>query len=179
MTENLTPQSERPEPSPPEVAALIYEADILHSRVLNLQQRLQGSRDLRHLGTRLDGAARNLREVNAALGLTARELTLACAARDPEMCGVPGGVCPEHGTTLRGTGSHSWCTTASCERTWDYDRLRLPCSEPATHQIAWVTEEGVRLEYFVCVGHSMPVLRQVRGGLVARIDLFGPQTRVD
>lgn len=64
-------------------------------------------------------------------------------------CGIPWGICPEHGQTLRASGAQSWCMV--CGRRWDFDRLGQRCSEPVCARV--LDALGAELE--VCRGHAL------------------------
>ncbi|MEU4675090.1 hypothetical protein AB0F91_45920 [Amycolatopsis sp. NPDC023774] len=75
---------------------------------------------------------------------------------------MPWGACPEHGTTLRSSGGRSSCIAPGCGRSWNYDRLEVPCGEPIA---ATVTDaDGETRSY--CRGHARGAERKVLGATV-------------
>jgi hypothetical protein len=101
-------------------------------------------------GFRLDDAAGQLRSVMNDLIATAGDLQ-RIGRRTDRTCEVLWGVCPVHGATLQGTGGRCWCNAPGCEREWDYDRMRLPCTEDAALA---VTFHGEVKTVKLCAGHA-------------------------
>lgn len=83
-------------------------------------------------------------------------------AADPGLCGVPWGVCPDHGNTLRSSGGESWCKTPGCGRRWSYDRLGVPCTDPVA---AIVTDAAGETRRW-CLGHTRDAERALIGAAV-------------
>jgi hypothetical protein len=68
-----------------------------------------------------------------------------------QLCGVPWGVCPDHGNTLSSSAGKTRCRTTGCGRTWEYDRGREPCAE-VVHAVV-VDANGTRRA--MCKGHVL------------------------
>ncbi|MGW1807194.1 hypothetical protein [Streptomyces sp. NPDC002078] len=153
------------EPTPAELRALMAEATALQGRITDIQERLRASEETRHTTFRLDDAAGRVAQAAEALGETASDLARTRVARDPKLCDVPWGVCPEHGNTLRGTGGRTWCTDPTCTRSWDYDRLGNACGEPATHTITDAEGETIR----ACDGHAKDAANRLDGAVITAL----------
>ncbi|MEV0614486.1 hypothetical protein AB0I81_14255 [Nonomuraea sp. NPDC050404] len=92
------------------------------------------------------------RQAAGWLARGAEDLQLAAAdlARLQEQpCGLPWGVCPEHGNTLNSSAGISTCRV--CQRTWAHDRLRRPCDETAT----WKVIDRAGTVTRMCDGHVL------------------------
>jgi hypothetical protein len=100
-------------------------------------------------GFRLDDAAGQLRSVMNELLATTRDLQII-GRRTDRTCEALWGVCPEHGATLQASGRRCWCTAPGCEREWDYDRMRLPCTDDASVTVTFEAE--LKVVRF-CSGH--------------------------
>ncbi|MEV6179971.1 hypothetical protein [Streptomyces sp. NPDC052015] len=164
MTEPAKP-AESGEPTPAELRALMAEATALQGRINDVQERLRASEETRHTAFRLDDAAGRVAQAGEALGETASDLARTRAARDPKLCDVPWGVCPDHGNTLRGSGGRAWCTDPTCGRSWDYDRLGNACAEPATHTVT--DAEGGTMR--TCDGHTKDVANRLDGAVITAL----------
>jgi hypothetical protein len=77
---------------------------------------------------------------------------------------VPWGVCPEHGNTLTSTSGKTSCRVVGCSRTWDYDRVGLPCIEPSR----WTVTDQTGNASVTCDGHALDARKCLEG---ARIEL--------
>jgi hypothetical protein len=75
-----------------------------------------------------------------------------------------GGVCPKHGNTLISTGGKTCCRVIECGRTWSYDRVGLPCIEPAQWRVT--DKHGDAL--VTCDGHALDARKRLEG---ARVEL--------
>jgi hypothetical protein len=106
-------------------AVLADEIDSLHEAI-----RTAGDEPVRRVGFRCDSAIGWVRQASTELGDTADHLERVAALR-PGSCLVQWGVCPEHGNTLTATGGATRCRVPGCCRAWPYDRVGLPCTEPA------------------------------------------------
>lgn len=73
-------------------------------------------------------------------------------------CGVPWGICPEHGRSLRSSAGRTWCTAFGCTRSWDYDRLDTPCPEPVWAEVTFAEGETARW----CEAHARDAHMYVR-----------------
>lgn len=154
------------EPTPADIRALIAEADALQERIRNAEQRLAGSEETRHSAFRLSDADGRLTDVSQALEETASELARVRAVRDGSVCAVPWGVCPEHGNTLTSSGGRTRCTQLACGRSWDYDRLGVPCGEPLTHKVT----DAAGGSFLACKAHAMDATERLIGGTVTPLD---------
>ncbi|UBU16259.1 hypothetical protein [Nonomuraea gerenzanensis] len=79
-------------------------------------------------------------------------------------CGLPWGVCLEHGNTLSSRAGVSECRV--CHRTWSYDRLGRPCEEPAT----WKVIDRAGTVTRMCDGHVLGARAAAQGATFVRID---------
>jgi hypothetical protein len=154
------------EPTPADIRALIAEADALQERIRNVEQRLAGSEETRHSAFRLSDADGRLTDVSQALEETAGELARVRAVRDGSVCAVPWGVCPEHGNTLTSSGGRTRCTQLACGRSWDYDRVGVPCGEPLSHKVTDAAGES----FLACKAHAMDATDRLIGGTVTALD---------
>ncbi|SRR5712691_6458839 len=92
--------------------------------------------------------------------------------RDPADGRGPGphpdtGRCAEHGATLTSTRGSSTCCV--CGRSWDWDRLGLPCTEPAAFRVQ--DREGK--DMLLCAGHAIAAREQMEGATVQPIEPEG------
>ncbi|TDD30924.1 hypothetical protein E1286_45620 [Nonomuraea terrae] len=78
-------------------------------------------------------------------------------------CGMPWGVCPEHGRTLSSSAGTSTCRV--CRRTWDHDRLTKPCAEPVT----WKVTDEAGTVTMMCDGHVLGAHAVLRGATFTRL----------
>ncbi|MEU2380332.1 hypothetical protein [Streptomyces misionensis] len=164
------------EPTPADIRALMAEAADLNARIQDAYTRLWSWTDenTRSLTYPLQEAAADVRRARDNLSEAASALARARTARDPKLCNVPWGVCPEHGNTLRSSGGRTWCT-ASCSRRWDYDRLDSPCTEPVTHQIA--DQTGAVVQF--CHGHTLDARQRLEGAVITPLEPGTGETRHD
>ncbi|MFK0113982.1 hypothetical protein [Streptomyces sp. NPDC091217] len=154
------------EPTPADIRALVADVAVLQERIRDVERRLRGSEETRHTVFRLDDAAGQMTRVSEALENTASELARVRAVRDGSVCSVPWGVCPEHGNTLLSSGGRSRCTRLACARSWDYDRLGVPCGEPLTHKVTDAAGES----FLACKAHAMDATERLIGGTVTALD---------
>jgi hypothetical protein len=140
-------------------AALADEIDALH-RVI----RAADDEPVRRAGFRCDIAAGSIRQAGTELAETTDDLERIAAAMKPGACPIPWGVCPEHGNTLASSGRKTWCRVAVCGRTWDYDRVGLPCIEPAR----WKLTDQHGACAMMCDGHALDARKRLEG---ARVEL--------
>jgi hypothetical protein len=160
------------EPTPDELRALAADAVQLADRIRVMGDRMRtgGDREVQRAAFRLDTVEGSVRiTVREALQETASDLEKILEARGPNTCGIPWGVCPDHGNTLHGTGGRTECMTPRCGRTWTYDRVTLPCTEPITHHV--VDAEGGTLD--VCNGHALDCEKRLEGATVTRTAPLG------
>ncbi|MFJ7217679.1 hypothetical protein [Amycolatopsis sp. NPDC098790] len=134
------PEPTPSEPLPAELRALAADAEALATRTAEVAARLQTAPDghLQRLARPIAKATHDLSDYTDEVARTAEDLARVRVSRDPDLCDVPWGVCPAHGTTVRASGNRAWCTDPACTHEWDYDRLHTPCAEPA---VAVVTDE--------------------------------------
>lgn len=116
---------------------------------------------VRRAGFRLAEAAGQARAVSAEMQSTAADLA-RLAARPAGSCSIAWGVCPVHGNTLTSTGGNTWCTVTGCGRTWRYDRLAMPCAEPARWQLT--DREGTQAR--LCDGHAADARTRLVGATI-------------
>jgi hypothetical protein len=105
---------------------------------------------VRRAGFRLDDAASAAKAIGRELEETAHDLD-RYLSRPVGACEIPWGVCPGHGNTLTSTGGRTTCV--KCRRTWDYDRIAMPCEEPAR----WLLADAQGATSRVCDGHAIDV----------------------
>lgn len=86
------------------------------------------------------------------------------ARLQPPPCGMPWGVCPEHGNTLDSRAGISTCRV--CRRTWDHDRLGQACREPVT----WKVIDLAGTETRMCDGHVLGARAAVQGATFIRLE---------
>ncbi|MFF6903536.1 hypothetical protein [Streptomyces hydrogenans] len=77
-------------------------------------------------------------------------------------CGVPWGVCPDHGNTLRTSGGITQCRDLACLNIWDYDRLDRVCGDPVTHTVT----DAAGTSFRACRAHAMDADERLVGGTV-------------
>lgn len=159
--------SEQTEPTPADLRALMGEVDQLRARVGAMADRMRQHPDTTGAAYHLADHSGWFRYVHDALHRAADDIARTRAARDPKLCGVPWGVCPDHGNTLTSSGGRTWCTTPLCGRTWGYDRVDTPCPEPITHTVT----DAHGGSFLACPGHAIAAKKQLDGGSVA---LLGP-----
>ena len=80
----------------------------------------------------------------------------------PGACPILWGVCPEHGNTLTSSSGKTWCRDVECGRTWPYDRVGLPCIEPARWRVT--DQHGGTL--MMCDGHALDASESLEGAQV-------------
>jgi hypothetical protein len=152
------------EPTPAQVRELATAAADLAARTQAMIARLPATDDdpLERVSWDLSDAADTLRNYQASVAAAAERLTRVRVARGVGLCGIPWGVCPEHGNTLRSSAGSTSCTTPGCARTWAYDRMTTPCAEPAV--AAGSHTDGT--EFVLCAGHALDVERRLIGSTV-------------
>jgi hypothetical protein len=141
-----------------EIAA---RAEALAREIDALREQLRQAPDepIQRSGFRLPDAAGYARQIAGDLAESAEDLA---RVRARSTCGADWGVCPEHGATLRSTGGKSWCQTPGCGREWGYDRLGLPCAEPA----AWTVADTVGNTTLLCEAHTTDARRTLTGAVI-------------
>ncbi|MER5608284.1 hypothetical protein AB0F93_03505 [Micromonospora tulbaghiae] len=119
-------------------------------------------------GFRLDDAAATLLRVAGELEATATDLFRVV---NRSSCPADWGVCPEHGGTLVSTGGRSWCPHHGCGRKWPYDRLGLPCQEPAAFDVRGADGNGGPM----CAGHAVYARAHLPGATVTALPAQDPK----
>ncbi len=76
-------------------------------------------------------------------------------------------ACPEHGAILTSTRGSSTCRV--CGRSWDWDRLGLPCTEPEAFRVQ--DREGK--DMLLCARHAIAAREQMEGATVQPIEPEG------
>ncbi|BDT39540.1 hypothetical protein [Streptomyces yaizuensis] len=161
--------SEAQEPTPAELRALMADADTVRARIQDVHERLRGTEDIRHIAHRLEDATEALRRAHDVLDTVAGDLARARTARDPRLCTVPWGVCPDHGPTLRSSGNRTWCTAAGCTRSWDYDRMDTACAEPVTATVSHTSGTS----FLACKAHAADAEQRLDGATITALPPAG------
>jgi hypothetical protein len=145
-------------PTPTQPRELAVRAESLAAAVDDVKARMQDAPDrpTSRVAFRLDVAAGQIRGSAVALRETAADLERVLARSD---CAAEWGACPEHGGRLRGSGGVTWCEGPGCRRAWNYNRLGLPCSEPAVY----VVRDGKGSEMRLCAGHTVEARAHLSG----------------
>lgn len=139
--------------------ALVAEIDVLHGDI-----RAADDEAVCLASFRSDDAAAGMRRAATDLRETAGHLGRIAAAARPTACRVQWGACPQHGNTLTSSGGKTWCRYGGCVGTWDWDRVGLPCTEPAR----WKVTDRQGGESVMCHGHALDARRCLEG---ARVEL--------
>jgi hypothetical protein len=150
---------------------LASRADALATEIAALHHDIRAAErePVRRSGFRCDTAAGSVRQAAGALRDTAADLDRVSAASAPGTCSIPWGVCPEHGNTLVSTAGRTWCCERSCQRRWDYDRVALPCPEPAR----WTITDQCGGTSVMCDGHALDASRHMEGARAAPLMAAG------
>jgi hypothetical protein len=146
--------------------SLAIRIEALADQIDALRDDILAARDepVRRTGFRCDTAISWLRQAGAELQQTVDQLDRVANAMKPGACAVPWGVCPEHGNTLTSAARKAWCRAPECGRTWDYDRVGLPCIEPAR----WAVTDMNGAHLVMCDGHALDASNRLEG---ARVEL--------
>jgi len=156
-------------PPPPATSRRARElgtrAEALASAITTLHHDIQAAHDqsARRAGFRCDDAIGCAREAAGELCDTADDLDRIAAASVPGTCPIPWGACPEHGNTLTSSGGLTWCRDAGCGRTWSYDHIGLPCTEPAR----WTVTDQHGGTGMMCDGHALDAAKRLDGARTA------------
>lgn len=147
--------------TPTELNDLGARARRLATAVNAVHDRLRAAPDepTRRAGFRLDDAAGEIRHAAVEVEATATDLWRVINRSE---CPADWGACPDHGGTLASTGGRSWCTHARCGRNWPYDRLGLPCTEPAAFDVRDAEGDGGPM----CAGHATDARRRIIGVVI-------------
>ncbi|NUP03807.1 MAG: hypothetical protein HOV96_05495 [Nonomuraea sp.] len=113
-------------------------------------------RAARHAADWLDRGGEDLER---AAGDLARSQSLR-----EQTCGMPWGVCPEHGNTLSYGANVTECRV--CRRSWPGDRLGRPCQEP----VAWQVTDQAGTVTRMCDGHVLGARAVLQGATFSRFD---------
>jgi hypothetical protein len=151
--------------TPADLRELATRADQLALEVHAADQALRGSAG--QVGYRLGGVAWRLRRAAEDITRTLDDLGRMRARetlRHP--CCAKWGACPDHGNSLVSSGGWSWCRHPGCGRSWDWDRLGMPCTEPAAVRVLDALGGGGPM----CHGHAMAAREQVVGSALVPID---------
>jgi hypothetical protein len=140
-------------------AALADEIDALHREV-----RAARNESVRQAGFRCGTAVDWMRQAGAELADLCDHLGRVADAMRPGACAVQWGLCPEHGNTLTSSARETWCHAAGCGRAWHYDRVGLPCTEPAR----WQVTDQLGTCTVMCDGHALDARERLEG---ARVEL--------
>jgi hypothetical protein len=141
--------------TPEHLTVLASRAEALTAEVLALCDSVPDAETLaaaRQAAGSLTRGAEDLRRAAAEL-----------ARLQVQPCGLPWGVCPEHGNTLSSTGGVSTCRV--CERTWSHDRLGRPCTEP----VSWKVIDRAGTETRMCDGHVLGARAAAGGATFVRL----------
>ncbi|TXS09917.1 hypothetical protein EAO71_36975 [Streptomyces sp. ms191] len=148
-------------PTAAELRELMGDVHALQGRVQDAYGRLFAAAETHHVAYQLEDAAGDIRGVWEALERLAGSYARVYVVPGTEsLCGVPWGVCPDHGNTLRKRGDRCRCTVAGCSRRWSADRLGNTCGEPVTHQI---TDERGK-SFLACRAHARDAERHLGDG---------------
>jgi hypothetical protein len=145
------------------IEALADEVEALRSEI-----RAAWDEPVRRAGFRCETGIGWLRQASAELQEAADRLDRLAAAMKPGACVVRWGVCPEHGNTLTGSGLKTWCREPECGRTWNYDRVGLPCIEPAR----WAVTDRYDARSVMCDGHALDARKRLEGARVVLREEF-------
>jgi hypothetical protein len=139
--------------------ALAREIAVLHQRI-----RAADDESVRRAGFRCLTTVDWLRQVADELRDASADLyRIRAATTAPGTCSVPWGACPDHGNTLISTGGMAWCRDLGCQRQWNYDRVALPCAEPAR----WTITDQCGGTGVMCNGHALDATSRIEGARVA------------
>ena len=144
---------------------LASRADALAAEIAALHHNIRAAErePVRLAGFRCDVAASSVRQAAGELRDTAADLNRISATGAPGTCSTPWGVCPDHGNSLVSTAGRTWCRERGCRRRWDYDRVALPCAEPAR----WTITDQCGGTRVMCDGHAYDASRCIDGVHVA------------
>jgi hypothetical protein len=144
---------------------LAAHAEALTSAITTLHHDIRAAQDesVRRAGFRCDTARGGTQEAVGELRETASDLDRIAASAMSGTCPIPWGVCPNHGNTLISSGGRAWCRTPGCARTWNYDRVSLPCIEPAR----WTITDKHGGSSLMCDGHAVDATKRIEGAWAA------------
>lgn len=113
----------------------------------------------------LANGASQARQIAHDLHEAANALARARTAHGATVCTIPWGVCPDHGNTLTTSGGHTQCRSPRCGRTWTYDRLGAPCTEPVAYEVTGPNGTVFR----ACRGHALDAEQRLQGATLTRL----------
>jgi hypothetical protein len=157
-------------PTPADLRELAGRADQLAADIGAVRDRMRASGDdaTARAAWPLDEIGADVAAAAAGLGEAADGLARVRVAADPAICGIPWGVCPEHGNTLASSGGQTCCRT--CQRRWSFNRQHGPCTEPISHRV--VDAQGT--ESLMCQGHAQDASDTLVGSTVMTLDRPAP-----
>jgi len=143
-------------------------ADALAAAIGAFEEDLRSADDepVRRTGFRCDAATGSVHRAARELLDTAADLDRIATAAAPGTCSIPWGACPAHGNTLTSTGGKTWCRHLGCDRTWDYDRGGLPCTEPAR----WMVTDQHGAGGVMCTGHGKDARERLLGATIVPLE---------
>lgn len=114
---------------PAELRAPAADAEALAARTAEVAARLQAAPDdhLQRLAQPIAKATHDLSDYTDEVSRTAEDLARVRVARDPGLCDIPWGVCPDHGVTLHSSGGRAWCTDPAAPARGTTTRLHTLC----------------------------------------------------
>ncbi|KZB88364.1 hypothetical protein AVL48_20685 [Amycolatopsis regifaucium] len=121
---------------------------------------------MQRLAQPMNKATHDLADYIGEIARTAEYLTRVRVSRDPHLCDVPWGICPDHGVTLRSLEDRAWCTATGCGNTWTYDRLHTPCTEPA----AAIATDRDGVTGSLCSAHASDAAQRLDGCSIEYLD---------
>lgn len=156
------------EPTPAEFREAAAQAEALADTLDYLVTRLRAANpnEVATGAYILAGSVTNARQTAHDLHQTAAAVARLRTSRGPDVCGIPWGVCPDHGNTLTTSGGETWCRSGRCGRRWTYDRAGAPCTEPVTHEVT--DQEGTTFR--ACAGHALDMEQRLEGATLTRIN---------
>ncbi|MEU8678749.1 hypothetical protein [Streptomyces sp. NPDC048560] len=123
-------------PTAAELHEVMKELHAVQGRVQDTYLRLWSAPETCDVAYQIEDAAGDIRRAWEALERISGSFARVYVIPGTEsLCGVPWGVCPDHGNTLRVSERKTWCTVAECSHKWAYDKLSNPCAEPVTDTV--------------------------------------------
>ncbi|MFD4688832.1 hypothetical protein [Streptomyces sp. NPDC058463] len=151
-------------PTAAELHEVMRELHTVQGLVQDTYSRLWSAPETQDVAYQLEDAAGDIRRAWEALERISGSFVRVYVIPGTEsLCGVPWGVCPDHGNTLRVSGDRSWCTVAGCSRKWGHDKLGATCFEPVSHEVTGVSSKP----FLACQAHAMDAEKRFQGSAVA------------
>ncbi|WP_406393279.1 hypothetical protein [Streptomyces sp. NBC_00887] len=139
-------------PTAAELHEVMRELHTVQGRVQDTYLQLWSAPETHDVAYQLEEAAGDIRRAWEALERISGSFARVYVVPGTEsLCGVPWGVCPDHGNTLRAGGDSSWCTVAGCSRKWGYEKLGSTCFEPVSQEVMGVGGKP----FLACRAHAM------------------------